>query len=172
MLAAYFDIRARPEAPCPPPAPPPAKKKAKKAKKPADPPRPVETTASLHARFDPLPPEPHVPRPAEVAGQAWHALAEGVEREDDVAVFEEEWDGLDGTEDGEPGDDAKTEASEPDFEPESLDLCSDVDVASSFEDGASLQFMSRRRSERPPKMKQALAMYSGPQLCCEDDEFD
>lgn len=205
MLTAYFDIQnqpggvgggggqtfgkqkkgtARAPKPARQPKPPKAPRQARQARQPRQPPRPTEaSTTSVHARFDPLPPETNVPRPAEVPHQqGWQALSgSGVVRDDDVAEFNREWDGSaweDEQQDelGELGElDEREElgeldeASEPDFEPESLDLSLgevEPSLSSSVDDDRVLQtFFKRHRAQSTP-------VYSGPQLCCEDDDFD
>lgn len=177
MLTAFFDIAAG-SAP-PPPGSFGKTKRAKKSARPA--PQPATSTAGCHAKFEPLPPEKNVPRAAEQPGQAWQALHESVpNRDDNIAEFrafdpdEEDPAGdefMD--EDAELEDADRDDQSEPDFEPESLDPLADddrVSMGSSFEEDRSLHaFFSTRR--HAPKMEQR-AVYSGPMLCREDDDFD
>ncbi len=174
MLSAFFDIQVakqgqRQHRPAfgklgkskPGTKPPPAKHE----------PRPSEA-CTLHARFVPLPHEKNAPKPAEVDTQQWGALSgSGVTREDDVAEFKPDWD-------EEPAgawdeEEEMDEMSEPDFEPESMDplaVAADADsVSSSLEDERSLQLFFRKAR---PRCQDHAPVYSGPQLCCEDDDFD
>jgi len=196
MLTSYFDIKTEPKADAQPfgrrskqqqqPSGRRAataagrKKQSAKSAKPAKDPRPTEAaTTSVHARFVPLPPETNVPRPAETPTQAWQALGgSGVVRDDDFAEWQDDqpdddqqagWD--------EDAQDELDELSEPDFEPESLDPLVDggmMELESSLsssvgdDDRAVHAFFRRHRACAP----QSTPVYSGPQLCCEDDDFD
>lgn len=170
MLSAYFNI--------PPPnetgdkkfgRKPPAKHAAKRTttKPPPPPPQPTEpSTTSEHVKFEPLPPEKRVPRPAEEPGQAWHSF-DGVTaaKDDDIAEFRADWEWEDEEQKSED-----EELSEPDFEPESLDP---VSLATSVEDSMTSMdddsFFQRRRAKPPSSQR---TVYSGPQLCYEDDDFE
>lgn len=168
MLAAYFDIRPTGDSDAQRPfgrihkSASNAKPKTKKPPKPPKPPRPTEaSTTSVHARFEPLPPEKNVPRPAEEPGQAWQGLDSSTVKDDDVM----EWDAW-GEEDQQLSEDE--ELSEPDFEPESLDL--EESLASSLDDPDVHAIFGKRA--RAKGLAQPAAVYSGPQLCCEDEDFD
>lgn len=143
-------------------------------------PQPAEAgTYSVHAKFEPLQPNSPGPRPAEPTGQAWQALRDDVVREDDVATWQDDqtqWED-DADADADIDDDGD---EEPNYEPESLDPLSvmegdDASVMSSSLDAeeavtqvsAYLFFKSRRQ-----RCPQTTAVYSGPQLCCEDEDFD
>jgi hypothetical protein len=148
------------------------------------PPRPADVGAGvgLHASFEPLPPEKNVPRAAEQPGQAWHALHDGVTRDDNIAEFKADADadvfdefGDDFDESPRAGDEADDE-SEPDFEPESLDPLADDDkcsMGSSLEEDRSLHsFFTSRRQGAARGADQARALYTGPMLCLEDEDFE
>lgn len=177
MLSAFFDL----------PAPPrPQQQQPKHTKKPAGKrrtavaakkePKAAEGTATFHAKFKPLPDEKNVPRAAEQPGQAWQALqGSGVTRDDDVAEFRADWEteeqAWDEADEVEPMDD--DDRSEPDYEPESLDSTAlDVSLGSSVdEDDATVQnFFQARRMRRRCRLQEQ-AVYSGPMLCCENDDF-
>ena len=177
MLSAFFDIQqVSGKQGC-------AFGKLKKTKAPggnraAQEPRPAEAgTTSVHAKFVPLSQEKNVPKPAEVATQQWRALSgSGVKKEDDVSEFkpdvEPEQAGVWDEEDEEMDD-----MSEPDFEPESLDPLAAEEVesslSSSLEDDRSLYPLFFRKSRpRGLEAHQAAPVYSGPQLCCEEDDFE
>lgn len=176
MLASFFDI---------PPGPAAAPAFGKKGRGKASPvqparrrartaaPKPTEaSTTTVHAAFEPLPPERGAPRPAEGPGQPWQALAgSGVTRDDDIAEFRADW--------WEAEADAAEEmddVSEPDFEPESLDpLAAEAagaedSVASSLDEDVRAFFSRRGRGGQG--RCQAAAVYSGPQLRYEDDDWD
>lgn len=171
MLSAFFDIQTTA------PKKEFGRKTAANKKKKAAPPQPSAepegteaATTHIHAGFVPLPPETNVPKPAEADGQAWQAYAESGEvKDDDVAVFKADWD----LEWEETNEDA--EGSEPDFEPESLDPC--ISTSPGIEDslGSSVDdtpfFLTRRRSSHAAAA-QGVPVYTGPQLCCEDEDFD
>lgn len=152
------------------------------------PPRPSEaSTTTTHARFVPLPAERGpVPRPAEQHGrQEWQALeGSGVERDDEFGRLggdEEdvsEWD-------EEPHEEEDDDASEPDFEPDSLEDLGDGldgvgDSLSSSVDDDRRSCRSSLAAGRWLRGKPAAAagaaggvpVYSGPQLCCDDSDFD
>ena len=190
MLSAFFDIRSDPKAaasagvfgkktPSTAAAAAKAATKQRARKTLQAPPAAAEpegteaATTHIHAGFVPLPPETNVPRPAEAEGQqAWQAYAEsGAVKDDDVAEFKADWDEWDEMQ--EDGD-----ASEPDFEPESLDPCI-VSASPGIEDslGSSVEdvpsfFLSRRRPSQGGTTAQGVPVYTGPQLCCEDEDFD
>lgn len=171
MLTAYFDIPAAAGAPSAEfgkkGAKPP---KAKKPPRTPKPPRPTEAHTSgsaLHAQFVPLPPETNAPKPAEAAGQqAWHALQPEAAADDDVAAaaWDEEptvWEEDEYEED---------EVSEPDFEVDSLEP-STVAVDESLSSSLDEPLVFHGRTFRPKKSS-AVAVYSGPRLCYEDDDFE
>jgi len=140
-------------------------------------PRPREPgTTHMHAKFVPLPAETNVPKPAEAGGQAWQALTgSGVVRDDDVAEFKPEWDD-DCTmwDDDEAREDMPDDVSEPDFEPESLDMdpgTADLDMSSSLEEDRSVASFFARRTKFCAK-HEAAPVYSGPLLRLEDDDFN
>lgn len=169
MLAAYFDIKPRETYAQPfgkpfgkPHGKPQAGQAAGKAKAKAKAPRPMEAcTTSVHAKFEPLPPEKNVPRPAEEPGQSWSGLDSATVKEDDVV----EWDAW-GDEEQLLSEDE--EMSEPDFEPESLDL--EESLGSSLDDPDVHAIFGKRA--RAKGFSQPTAVYSGPELCCEDEDFD
>lgn len=143
MLSAYFDL---------PQVAPNGKRRKPKTPKPTE-----ASTTNLHVKFEPLPPEKNIPKAAEEPGQAWQALDESVApKDDDVAEWN--WD----SEEEHPA----SEVSEPDFEPESLDI--EDSVASSMESHDCV--FARRKTRR--FAEPAVAVYSGPELCCEDEDFD
>lgn len=127
------------------------------------------STTSVHAKFVPLPPEDPaaVPRPAELPSQAWQGLTESITRDDDVAEWEDDW------EEQEAVEEDFDDASEPDFEPESLEPLSNDNISGSFtnssmdDDRFAQAFFRRTKPSR-----QVAQVYSGPMLCCEDDAFD
>lgn len=175
MLSAYFDIRTAEGAAAPAdPATSFGKARRSKAGAPRGrdkPPKPSEAaTTSLHAKFEPLPPEKNVPRPAEQPGQAWQGLQGTAARDDDVAAFRAE----DEEEDiwaAEQDDDVelqedRDDVSEPDFEPESLEFSSTESVSSSMDEAPSFLLGRKSLGNRQP-----VPVYAGPQLCCEDDDF-
>lgn len=186
MLTAYFDIQAvgggsssggkafgKPTAAAATHRATKAAKAGNKHRKPREPRGTEAATTSVHARFEPLPPEDPagVPRPAELSSQqAWQGLSDSITRDDGVAEFAADWDD-DGAWEDEAVDDLD-DASEPDFEPESLDIvaamASDTEMSSSLDDDGSVQSFLRRA--KPPR--QTAQVYSGPLLCCEDDDFD
>lgn len=181
MLSAYFDIASAAQAPAAAAEPRGGAAasfgKARRTKAGAAPrgrarpPKPTEAaTTSLHAKFEPLPPEKNVPRPAEQPGQAWQGLHGTAAKDDDVALFraddEEDMWAAEQDDELEAQEDAD-DVSEPDFEPDSLDL-SAADSVSSSMDEAPFLLLGRKALGN----KQAVPVYSGPQLCCEDDDFD
>lgn len=123
-----------------------------------------DSMMTSHAKFQPLPAEKRVPRPAEEPGQAWQALeGSGVQRDDDVAAVE--WWGEDEEAADEDDDDVSV-----DFEFDSLDPTTAMvseSLSSSVDDAAPIFFSRRSRLQQPA------AVYTGPQLCFDDDEdFD
>lgn len=91
MLLSYFDIQPSPGATTAASTvvAPKAKAKAKRhgatRSRAKEAPPPVGRDADgthVHAKFEPLPPETNVPRPAESSGQAWHGLSASVRRDD------------------------------------------------------------------------------------------
>lgn len=197
MLSAFFDIPSPP-----PPrggsrgrAAGGGKKKQSQPQPPREP-RPTEPgTTSTHARFVPLPPEINVPRPAEVGDQQpWRALAADGGRhgrddgsfpwnhEDPADIDTATWMAEDESADADAvaGDDV----SEPDFEPESLDPLAaagaeedascELSGGSSYEDNFMASFFASRRGRRGGGGGGGCGqpVYSGPQLCCEEDDFD
>ena len=167
MLAAFFDIPTAVAEGAPfgkdRKAPKP---KARPGERRRSSPKPTEaSTTTMRTRFEPLPPDLPPPRPAEESGQAWQPLAgSGVTRDDDIAEFRADWWDEDADAEEEPED-----ASEPDFEPDSLEPCAPEDsVAASPVDSTVQLFFSKRCRGAPPPA----AMYTGPQLCYEDDDFD
>lgn len=174
MLAAYFNIpaAASEEDKCfgkKKKAPAAAPKKRAAARKPPKPTEAATATATEHAKFEPLPAEKRVPRPAEEPGQAWQAF-DGVTtaKEDDIAEFRADWE----WEEEELTED--DEMSEPDFEPESLDPLS---VETSVVEGSlgSVDddihcFLGKRH--RRQTVTQPTTLYSGPQLRYEEEDFD
>lgn len=176
MLAAFFDIPAAPAGGAAafgkePKAKARAAAKRQASRKRPSAPKPVEaSTTTMRAGFEPLPPEHQAPRPAEEGGQAWQPLAgSGVTRDDDIAEFRADW----WEEDADVQEEAD-DASEPDFEPESLEPCAtetatlDSVAASPMDDDLRFFFAKRSRSVVPSEA----AVYTGPQLCYEDDDFD
>lgn len=167
MLAAYFDIPAKDAGEQPGRRADfgRAKGKAKGVCRARKPPRPTESSATtVHAKFVPLPPERNIPQPAEEPGQAWQGLDPATTRDDDVVA----WDAW-GEDEEDPAGSEDEEASEPDFEPESLEL--DESLGSSVEDiDVHAMFGMRARGGR--SIEQSVAVYSGPQLCFEDEDFD
>lgn len=149
-------------------------------------PMPTEaSTTQQHAKFVALPPEANAPKPAEVGGaQTWHALNDKDEKDDDFSEFRPGWD-EDDDQAGqweEAGEDLMDDISEPDFEPESLDLLAPQaeggkpgSVSGSSVEDSTLDSFDVRSFFMGRKTKyahEASPVYSGPRLCCEDDEFD
>lgn len=174
MITAFLDIHTR--ARCDPPAAPRA---VAAKRRPAAPPKPTEaSTTSMHALFEPLPPEEAGPRAAEAAGrELWQGPVPGHE-EPDTGAGGGDWESafMDEEERAalmEDGDDV----SEPDFEAESLEAEDDGRGAAAAEELSSsvetvdlkAVFGSRRAGKAAGGGK---AVYSGPLLCCEDDDFD
>jgi hypothetical protein len=191
MLAAYFDLPVsaagaafgpkKPKQPAKqqPAKQQPAKQQPKAKAKPSSshhsshqPPRPCEaSTTNVHAGFEPLPAEKNAPVPAEPrSDHTWQALDPGLDpgavRADEVCDWEDEEEG--------PEDVDRDDVSEPDFEPESLDPLAAAEVeslGSSVDDQSLHSFFATRRCKGKPSHA-SRAVYSGPMLCCEDDEFD
>lgn len=178
MLSAFFDIQPASTSPKAfGKKPSAAAAKHRPPKKKQQPPQPAAEpegtepgTTHIHAGFVPLPPETNVPKASEPEGQAWQAYAEsGAVKDDDVAEFKADWEEWDG--DDEMAEEA--EGSEPDFEPESLDP---ISASPGIEDslGSSVEdvpfFLSRRKSYGAAA--QGVPVYTGPQLCCEDEDFE
>ena len=140
-----------------------------------------------HARFEPLPAEKRVPKPAEEPGQAWQALeGSGVERDDDIAAVEW-WD-----DDEEAGEDDEVTTSNFEFDSldqagvefdspeqttsvvESLSSSMETDSGGCEDDGLTsfIGVSPHVFFSRKSRLKQPAAVYSGPQLCLDDDNFD
>lgn len=181
MLSAYFDIKAFKPAAAQPEARehrPFGKGKGGRAKagRPAKrAPQPTEAaTTSVHAKFEPLPAEKNVPRAAELPGQPWQALSGTDAKDDDFVEFKPDEDGM--WDEEERGEEDADDMSEPDFEPDSLDPIAVAGTSvggesySSLDDAPIAAFFRRRRSQSFGQ--QPVPVYSGPQLCCEDDDFD
>lgn len=175
MLSAYFDIKAFKPASAQPEARekrPFGKAGKAKAGRPKRAPQPTEAaTTSVHAKFEPLPAEKNVPRAAELPGQPWQALSGTDAKDDDFAEFKPDDDGM--WDEEEKGEEDADDMSEPDFEPDSLDpIATSVggESYSSLDDAPIAAFFRRRRSQSFGQ--QPVPVYSGPQLCCEDDDFD
>ncbi len=187
MLSAFFDLPgAKPGAKAAPKAPKAPKGRGRGRKAAAEPvPTETSTSHSVHARFEPLPPEKNVPRPVESSMR--HEWQSSILEDDDgdLELFDDEdreMDALQDLDEEETRED-DDDVSEPDFEPDSLDPIDESDMSSSFGttdaalDGEDLDirafFQSRHRGPRHHRhAKQPAAVYSGPQLFCEDDEFD
>lgn len=152
MLSAYFDL----------PAATTGTTKQFGRKKSPKVPKPTEaSTTTVHVKFEPLPPEKNVPKPAEAPAQAWSAFDETAgTRDDDVALWEDE----------ETRSEASDQTSEPDFEPESLESTVEESLGSSVDDADMATLFGRKRSK--PFASPAVAVYSGPQLWYEDEDFD
>lgn len=131
-----------------------------------------------YAKFEPLPPETNVPRPAESFGQPWHPLDGCEPAEDDVAS----WNGEDAWEREEDGaeDDAEDAISDIlEYEPDSLDTVATatVSLSSSYDDATDVTLRSlftRKSSSLSHTFAphQAVPVYAGPSLLLEDDSFD
>lgn len=179
MITAYLDIQTR--ARCDPPAAPrPIAPPKRRPAAPAAAPKPSEaSTTSMHALFEPLPPEEEGPRAAEAPGrELWQGPVPGQEEPeagggDWESAFMDEEERAALMEDGD-------DVSEPDFEADSLEAEEDdprgaaagaEELSSSVETVLSLKavFGSRRAGS---KAGGGRAVYSGPLLCCEDDDFD
>lgn len=155
-------------------ATPPPKRRSTSTKRHREPKRPKEpkpteaATTSVHAKFQPLPPETNVPRPAEQPGQPWHALQGTSAKDDDLAdadFDDQQWD----DEDEEVQVGEEDELSEPDYEPDSLSMVGETESVSSSLDESPFYALLASRRRKPAAEK---AVYSGPQLCYEDDDFD
>lgn len=173
MLSAFFDIQpagAHDKSFKTP------KRRAAAKKSGAAPKASEASTTSVHARFTPLPAETNIPKPAEVCTQQWQALSgSGVTRDDDIAEFKAGWDEDETCWDDEEAEDLDQldDVSEPDFEPDSLDPLLEPSLSSSFEDDrGAASFFARRLKPAHHQAAAHQAVYSGPQLCCEDDDFD
>lgn len=129
-------------------------------------------TTSMHALFEPLPPEDPGPAAAEAPGrELWQAPVPGAEEADEdwEAAFMDEEERAALMEDGD-------DVSEPDFEADSLEVEEDVpgggggeDLSSSVDTVLSLKAVFGARRAKPPGSA-TKAVYSGPLLCCEDDD--
>lgn len=130
-------------------------------------------TTSVHAAFVPLPPETNVPRPAETGGRATWQVLDGTLVDDNADGWDAEAGPPTWEDDRVDEDDlvAGDDASEPDFEPDSLDPDVESSLSSSVDEISVHAFLSGRRCTKP-HAHQATPVYSGPQLCCEDDGFD
>lgn len=171
MITAFLDIQTRARR-----DPPAAAPRAAAAGKRRAAPKPCEaSTTSMHAMFEPLPPEEVGPLAAEDPGrELWQGPVPGQEDRDAgdwESAFMEEEERAALVEDD--------DVSEPDFEADSLEALEDEDarggagaeeLSSSVETVLSLKavFGSRRASGKAG----GKPVYSGPLLCCEDDDFD
>ena len=116
------------------------------------------STTVLHAQFNPLPPETHVPRAYE-ADEAYE-----LHDSDDEVANEEQWDFV--REDADREETALEDDAESDFiDDESRDESRDEssELSQSYDEPPPI---IRRRSSLMPR-----PVYAGPQLCLEDDDF-
>ena len=137
----------------------------------------VESGAE-YAKFEPLPPETNVPRPAESCGQPWQPQGWCDLPQDDVAS----WNGDDtwGVHVDDDADDVDVDAISDnlEYEPESLDtVATAASLSSSFDDATDVTLRSlftRKSSSLSHSFAphQAVPVYAGPSLLLEDDSFD
>lgn len=171
MITAFLDIQTR--ARCDPPsaAATPRSATKRRAATPARPKPSEAATTSMHAKFEPLPPEAAGPLAAEAPGrELWQGPVPGQEEDggDWEAVFMDEEERAALMEDGD-------DVSEPDFEADSLEAEDDPAGAAAEELSSSVETVMSLKavfgSRRAGKSAGGKPVYSGPLLCCEDDDF-